>query len=303
MKTVIIPTCANPFVVIVNGIKYTYPAGETMEVPDDVAAVIEQHDVAHSKHEPAPVVPPFAPGDGVDDVTLAAAKAYTDKQRLAYEEVKRDYLIDNLSFAGLYWSSVKYPEGTWLTFDENKVYHLTFNGETYSNDCFMEGQPSFYVRHPADNNIMARFIMMSNSLCMYDSGGIEYDWANSGLSFSLYTDYTEIHTIDPKFTPGVLPSMTLNRCWSKNSDGLILSEEESQRLDEIAKSATPFILTMYFGEAGYKRSWVMNIDRYDNGNCDYYGNIIELGGYIYLTRIYGWPGTWRFYGEEYKLSS
>lgn len=58
MKTVTIPTCANPFVVIVNGIKYTYPAGATMEVPDDVAEVIEQHEEA--KTEPAPVAPPFA---------------------------------------------------------------------------------------------------------------------------------------------------------------------------------------------------------------------------------------------------
>lgn len=49
MKTVKIPTCANPFVVIVNGIKYTYPAGATMEVPDDVAEVIEQHYEAHRK--------------------------------------------------------------------------------------------------------------------------------------------------------------------------------------------------------------------------------------------------------------
>lgn len=60
MKTVTIPTCANPFVVIVNGIKYTYPAGATVEVPDDVAAVIEQHDEAHNKPAPAPVQPPFA---------------------------------------------------------------------------------------------------------------------------------------------------------------------------------------------------------------------------------------------------
>jgi hypothetical protein len=64
MKTVTIPTCANPFVVIVNGIKYTYPAGATVEVPDDVAEVIEQHEEA--KPEPAPVAPPFAsvPSEG-----------------------------------------------------------------------------------------------------------------------------------------------------------------------------------------------------------------------------------------------
>lgn len=64
MKTVTIPTCANPFVVFVNGIKYTYPAGATVEVPDDVAAVIEQHDEAHNKPAPEPVVPPFVPSEG-----------------------------------------------------------------------------------------------------------------------------------------------------------------------------------------------------------------------------------------------
>lgn len=60
MKTITIPTCANPFVVIVNGIKYTYPAGATVEVPDDVAEVIEQHEEA--KPEPAPVLPPYSGG-------------------------------------------------------------------------------------------------------------------------------------------------------------------------------------------------------------------------------------------------
>lgn len=57
MKTVTIPTCANPFVVIINGRKYTYPAGETMEVPDEVAEVIERHEEAHPKPDPAPEAP------------------------------------------------------------------------------------------------------------------------------------------------------------------------------------------------------------------------------------------------------
>lgn len=49
MKTVTIPTCANPFVVSVNHKTYYYEAGSTVEVPDDVAAVIEQHNLAHNK--------------------------------------------------------------------------------------------------------------------------------------------------------------------------------------------------------------------------------------------------------------
>lgn len=42
-KTIKIPTSADPFVVIVNNEKYSYPAGETVEVTDHVAEVIENY--------------------------------------------------------------------------------------------------------------------------------------------------------------------------------------------------------------------------------------------------------------------
>jgi hypothetical protein len=49
MKTVTIPNCRNPYVVIVNNKEYSYTAGETVEVPDEVAEVIEQHiDAQHT---------------------------------------------------------------------------------------------------------------------------------------------------------------------------------------------------------------------------------------------------------------
>lgn len=47
MRTVKIPDCMNPFVVVVNHVEYAYPAGETVEVPDEVAYVIEQHQAYH----------------------------------------------------------------------------------------------------------------------------------------------------------------------------------------------------------------------------------------------------------------
>ena len=40
-KTVTIPTNCNPFVVIINNHVYTYKAGDTVEVPDEVAEAIE----------------------------------------------------------------------------------------------------------------------------------------------------------------------------------------------------------------------------------------------------------------------
>lgn len=41
MKAATIPTSMNPYVVTINNHTYSYPAGETVEVPDEVAAAIE----------------------------------------------------------------------------------------------------------------------------------------------------------------------------------------------------------------------------------------------------------------------
>lgn len=41
MKTITIPTNCNPYVVVINNHVYTYKAGETVEVPDEVAEAIE----------------------------------------------------------------------------------------------------------------------------------------------------------------------------------------------------------------------------------------------------------------------
>ncbi len=43
MKTIQIPTTSNPFIVNINNHAYSYAAGEIVEVPDDVAEVIECH--------------------------------------------------------------------------------------------------------------------------------------------------------------------------------------------------------------------------------------------------------------------
>lgn len=43
MKTVKIPESATPWMCIVDGVKYTYPAGKTMDVPDQVAALVEAY--------------------------------------------------------------------------------------------------------------------------------------------------------------------------------------------------------------------------------------------------------------------
>ena len=57
-KMIKIPEDRNPFVVILNGVRYSYPAGETIEVPDHVADVIEKYE----KAKPKPVEPPHQLG-------------------------------------------------------------------------------------------------------------------------------------------------------------------------------------------------------------------------------------------------
>ena len=53
-KFIKIPTSMKPFVVIVNGVKHEYPAGETVEVPDHIAEIIEQYEKGSF---PQPVAP------------------------------------------------------------------------------------------------------------------------------------------------------------------------------------------------------------------------------------------------------
>ena len=53
-KIITIPTTMNPFIVTVNGVPHKYPAGATMEVPDNVAAIVEQYEKGNF---PKPVMP------------------------------------------------------------------------------------------------------------------------------------------------------------------------------------------------------------------------------------------------------
>lgn len=91
MKTVKIPENASPWTCIVDGVKYTYPSGVTMQVPDQVAALVEAYN--KEMEDPAYWVPdakvsqdpnssaPFTIGadeGGVYRVDSAGVKKYVD---------------------------------------------------------------------------------------------------------------------------------------------------------------------------------------------------------------------------------
>ena len=68
-KTIVIPSDkGNPVHVVLNGVRYTYTAGETVTVPDEVAALFEDNDgekVIYGRHAVAPLTAPKRKGDNL----------------------------------------------------------------------------------------------------------------------------------------------------------------------------------------------------------------------------------------------
>ncbi len=93
MKTVTTPTFNNPFELTVNGRKYSYPPGKTVEVPDEVAEAIEN-------------ITANIPKDGSDlgVITTEINDHSTDKQAASAAAVNRELkkvyaVIDDAMYA------------------------------------------------------------------------------------------------------------------------------------------------------------------------------------------------------------
>ena len=72
-KTVTIPSGDNPFICKINDVYYSYPAGAVVEVPDEVAALIQAN--AGNREEPTGEKDIAIPRDGeVDDVLTRTAE-------------------------------------------------------------------------------------------------------------------------------------------------------------------------------------------------------------------------------------
>lgn len=74
MKEVTIPTDKNPYIIHINNDVYTFNAGETVVVPDEVAAVLEEVAAAKPKENPPK---PIIPEDGTPgQVLMKTANGY-----------------------------------------------------------------------------------------------------------------------------------------------------------------------------------------------------------------------------------
>lgn len=87
-KVVTIPKDRNPFVVIVNGVKHSYPAGVSTEVPDEVADVIEKY--VGAKPKPNPNAGGGVSWNDLKDKPFGDANTVIlEEQELQYDDVAR----------------------------------------------------------------------------------------------------------------------------------------------------------------------------------------------------------------------
>ena len=88
-KTIVIPNDkGNPVTVVLNGKKYVYTAGETVSVPDEVAALLEDNDseaVVYGRRATAPLEAPKRKGSnvGVPVLTDDDGNLYADAEGVA----------------------------------------------------------------------------------------------------------------------------------------------------------------------------------------------------------------------------
>lgn len=112
-KVVTIPKDRNPFVVIVNGVKHSYPAGVTTEVPDEVADVIEKYVGAKPKPDPNA-------GGGYSWNDLKD-KPFGDANTVILEEQELQYHAESSGCVGTLTHPIH--DGDTLT--------IVYDGETY----------------------------------------------------------------------------------------------------------------------------------------------------------------------------
>lgn len=125
-KVVTIPKDRNPFVVIVNGVKHSYPAGVSTEVPDEVADVIEKYEGAKPKPDPNAGINFGGAQSDWNQTDSSAAdfiknKPFGDKyiQRTIFED--EELLFENGAYQ---------PDASLFSVDESG-YIIKFDGVTY----------------------------------------------------------------------------------------------------------------------------------------------------------------------------
>ena len=154
MKTVKIPESASPWTCIIDGVKYTYPSGVTMQVPDQVAALVEAYN--KEMQEPTYWVPdvkvnqdskssaPFTIGadaGGVYRVNSAGVKKYVDVDLPELTDAQLEVVAEKTQEkVGEEVNQLKedLDDIDYIVF-KDKIGELAFNSEGSSSDITLNG--------------------------------------------------------------------------------------------------------------------------------------------------------------------
>jgi hypothetical protein len=162
----------------------------------------------------------FIPDSIARTASLDGIKAkidYYEKNRTHYYDVDiNSYLLKETAMSGMKMGSmgsgtIALPEGTYLYWMESKSYYLNFDGVDYPYTYMDNSQLRFeHIPHPADPNRNMIITLDRNDNKVRTTGcyDVQYDWANSGHKFFVYSGTIDIKQLDEKFIPNTIARVT-----------------------------------------------------------------------------------------------
>ena len=187
MKKITIPNCKNPFVVILNGIKYEYEAGAEVEVPADVAKIIEMHDERMHK------VQPIIGGGGI--CNRPHVYLLDDSAKLPTDAVDGSLAVVTETSGAEIWVLNDTPDLSPLT-EDDMLMTFTSDGNSGVSDVIYEG---IRLYHPGSTSWGINALMYSygdGGVSVYHDNpsnnyGITHGWQDEGYKTIVIYDATE----------------------------------------------------------------------------------------------------------------
>ena len=254
-KMVKIPECMSPFRVTVNNREYSYPAGQTVEVPDEVAEVITNHNTIHDVKT--------APGGIMGGADWNAAEGepghvqnrthWAVPGNLEYvPECQPQYDEENGTFLAL--SNVTVPE-------VGAECIVTWNGTDYpctaqespdmgSDVVFLGNGAPFGLPETQDPFAIAIGVEDGTTLCM----ALPLDGTNA-LTLAVRGPGEVIHTLDPKYLDKPWLAQQMQQVLIPAQQAL--KEELSSEMQSYVDSRVPYVdLTPYVSEIAWEEGAV-----------------------------------------------
>lgn len=131
------------------------------------------------------------------------------KNRTHYDNSSVEYLLENMPVSGMQQGAMGsgtcyYPEGVTIDWEVGKTYYLNFNGQVYSGTGYESEILFSKIPHPTDPSRTISPEFNSDRVTGVGFYDVNYDWANSDLTMTLYSGTVDIKQLDEKFIPDTI---------------------------------------------------------------------------------------------------